>query len=109
MRQVLTDGTARYFNTSKATHWDESTTWNGSNHVSDATGSQWDHERLYRTKSGLWIIHAWSQWQGSTESWEETDDERAAAWLVTNGHDSHKACASAYAALDLDNGPEGAS
>jgi AICAR transformylase/IMP cyclohydrolase PurH len=101
-RQVLTDGTARYFDRKLARKYEEDTRWNGNNHVSVATGDQYAHESLYRTKSGLWVIHHWSQWQGSTESWEQISDAQAAAWLVTNGHESHRACAAEYAALDLD-------
>lgn len=38
--------------------------WNGSNHISQATGSQWEHESLLRTAGGWWVLHRWSQWQG---------------------------------------------
>lgn len=101
-RQVLTDGTARYFNTKLARKYEEDTWWNGNNHISRATSSQWDHEELFRTQSGLWVLHHWSQWQGSTPSWEQISDEEAARWLVQNGHKAHAACAAEYAALDLD-------
>jgi hypothetical protein len=71
------------------------------NHISLATGTQWDHEILYRTKSGKWILYAWSQWQGSGESYEEISDKQAAAWLVRNEHKPHEACEREFAALEV--------
>jgi hypothetical protein len=85
-RIVLTDGTGRYFDGAKAQSWDEATRWNGNNHISRATGSQWEHERLYRTPAGIYVLHHWSQWQGSTESYEQISADEAAAWLSRNEH-----------------------
>lgn len=98
-RQALDNGS--WLNLETAEQFDEATHWNGSNHISVATGSQWEHERLYRTKSGRWVLNTWSQWQGSRETWIEIDNEAAAKWLVTNNKDSHDACAEEYAALEL--------
>ena len=83
-RIALTDGSGRWFKSSKAVEWEEDTRWNGNNHVSLATGSQWEHEKLFRTAGGLYILHHWSQWQGSGESYEEISAEEAAAWLTRN-------------------------
>ncbi|MBZ5574867.1 MAG: hypothetical protein LAO09_23685 [Acidobacteriia bacterium] len=44
-RQALTDGSGAWFDRSAAEAFEESTTWDGRNHISDATGSQWNHER----------------------------------------------------------------
>jgi len=100
-RQALTDGTRRWFSPAKAERFDEGDWWDGSNHVSSATGSQWDHEELYRTAAGRWILHWWSQWQGSQDRWEEVSDEFAAGWLVKCEHEPHQACAEAYAELEI--------
>lgn len=81
-RQRLDDG--RWFAIDRAEKVDEGTRWNGNNHISLATGSQWEHEALYRTAGGKWVLNSWSQWQGSSETWEEIEDEAAAAWLVRN-------------------------
>lgn len=104
-RQALTDGTARYFDPKRAERFDEATRWNGNNHISCATGSQWAHEVLYRTTTGIWVLHHWSQWQGSSPSWLEISNAEAARWLVTNGHGRHEACEAEYRALDLDAAP----
>lgn len=65
----------------------EDTRWDGSNHISVNTGSQWDHECLYHTAGGRWVIHAWSQWQGSLDSYRFVDDDDARDWLLLNEHD----------------------
>ena len=53
-----------WFDRSTAESWGEDTRWDGSNHVSIATGSQWDHEQLYQTAGGRFVLYRWSQWQG---------------------------------------------
>jgi hypothetical protein len=100
-RQALTDGSGRWFDLDSAECFDEHTWWNGNNHISKATGSQWDHEKLYRTAGGRWILNQWSQWQGSSETWEEINDAEAAAWLVTNNHEPHEACEEQYNELRI--------
>lgn len=86
-RRVLTDGTNRWFDYDAATVFDEGRRWDGRNHISLATGSQWQHEQLIRTAGKQWIVWHWSQWQGSTDSYESLTDAEAAAWLVRNEHD----------------------
>ena len=98
-RIALNDG--RWFDEEKAEAFSEDTRWDGRNHISKNTGSQWDHERLYRTKGGRWVLNSWSDWQGSGESYNEISDEAAARWLVINGHESHPACAAEFAALEV--------
>ncbi len=67
--------------------WEEDTRWNGNNHISVATGAQWNHEKLYRSRKGrFWIEHT-SQWQGSVDRAEWIDNHAAARWLIANGHE----------------------
>ncbi len=42
-----------------------------------------------------------TQWQGSTETWEEISDEEAAVWLSKNDHEPPEACAEKFAALEI--------
>jgi hypothetical protein len=100
-RQALTDGTGRWFNLETADSWDESCIWDGRNQISNATGSQWDHQRLYRTKTGRWIINGWSQWEGSLETWTEISPVDAAMWFARNGHAAPHGCSDEFAALEL--------
>lgn len=83
-RIPLTDGSGRWFSPDSAAKFSEATRWNGNNHISRATGSQWDHETLYYTKSGRWVLNHWSQWQGSLEKYTEITESEAVSWLVNN-------------------------
>lgn len=81
-RYQMSDGTV--VDTTRAVKsWMERTNWDGHNHVSRATGSQWDHQQLYRTRRGRYYIESWSQWQGSTPGAEWISNEEACRWLLT--------------------------
>ncbi len=84
-RYRMDDGTI--VDTDKAAEsWDEATDWNGSNHVSRATGSQWEHQKLYRSRKGRYYVEHWSQWQGTRPHVEWVSPEEAARWLVLMGY-----------------------
>ena len=83
---TVKDGSGRYFDLNTATQYNEGTEFDGNNMISIATGSQWEHEKLYHSASGTWILNHWSQWQGSTERDTVIDDTAAAIWLANNGH-----------------------
>lgn len=100
-RIALTNGSGQYFDKDKAVKFDEATWWDGSSFVSCATGSDKEHEQLYRTKGGKWILHHKSQWDGIPVSYKEISNSEAAAWLVRNDHDPHAACAEEFAALEI--------
>jgi hypothetical protein len=73
--------------TDKATgQWEEETDWDGSNHISRATGSQWDHETLYRSAKGQYWLEHTSQWSDRMPSAEGLNERDAAAWLLLNDH-----------------------
>lgn len=99
-RIVITDGSGSYFDSDKAEYFEENTRWNGQNHISVITGSQWEHEGLYRTAGGRWVKNVWSDFQGSAEVYELIDNEEAARWLSINGHE-HEACEKEIAALEI--------
>ena len=98
-RITLDDG--RWFDREKAHQWVEGTWHDGRNFISLATNDQWDHETLFRTTGGKWILYQWSDRQGSDESWFEIDNDRAARWLVKNKYDAHPACTTEYQALEV--------
>ncbi len=85
-RTSLTDGSGRWFDPEAAVEFCEATRWNGNNHISRATGSQWIHETLYYTKGGRWILYRSSQWQGSLPSYEPIEESDAVTWLINNEH-----------------------
>lgn len=81
-------GNGQWFDRDRAQSWEESTRWDGHNHISRVTGSQWEHERLYRTAGGAWIVYAWSQWQGGHRTYRRMSESDAHAWLIDQGHES---------------------
>ena len=70
-----------------AQSWDESSFWDGRNHISKATGDQFTHETLYKSAEGRYYIVHSSQWQGSRDHAEEIPPRDAAAWLLQNDHE----------------------
>lgn len=85
-KQPLDDGT--WFDLDQAQKFEEDTWWNGNNHISKATGTQFDHEVLYKTAKGAWVKHCHSQWQGTGESWATISEDEAKKWLIKNGYPS---------------------
>jgi hypothetical protein len=80
----LVDG--GWFCPDSATQYGERTTFDGRNRISLATGTQWEHEAVYRTRRGRWILCEWSQWQGSLATYREISETDAAEWLIRHGH-----------------------
>jgi hypothetical protein len=64
--------------------WDEDTYFDGSNRISRATGSQWNHQTLYRSRKGRYYLIHTSQWQGSRDRCEWISHQEATRWLYEN-------------------------
>ena len=90
-RIALTDmdscSDGKWFDKDKAEKFNEHTFWDGNNMISMCSGGKFRHQIMYRTKSGKWILHYWSQWQGDNESYQEIDDEEAAKWFMKNEYE----------------------
>jgi len=84
-RVALTDGNGLWFDRDKAVEFEEETYFNGNNHISKATGSQWEHQMLFLTASGKWVLKSYSQMQGTPDSIEEITAEDAARWFARQG------------------------
>jgi hypothetical protein len=67
--------------------WAEATFWNGSNTISKATGSQWEHETLHKSAKGNYYAVHTSQWQGSADTARFLSPREAVQWLLANDHD----------------------
>ncbi|MBW7865056.1 MAG: hypothetical protein H3C30_11680 [Candidatus Hydrogenedentes bacterium] len=84
----LDDGGFIFFDRDKALEcWDEGAWWDGSNNISLATRSQWEHEILYKTSKGRYVLQSWSQWESTPDSYQILTPKEAAVWLLTNEHD----------------------
>ena len=64
--------------------YEEATYWDGHNNISKATGSQWEHETLYRSRKGRYYVVRTSQWQGSKDAAEFVSPEEATRWILGN-------------------------
>jgi len=83
MRYPMEDGTV--IDTENAARsWDEVKRWNGSNNISVATGNQWNHETLYRSRKGRYYVEHSSEYEDHAE-W--MSPEEAIRWLLLNKHD----------------------
>ena len=67
--------------------WNEVQDWNGNNHISRATRTQWEHQRLFKSRRGRYWIEFSSQWQGSLPRAEWVSKQQAAAWLLLMEHE----------------------
>ena len=86
MKRRMIDG-GGWLDLDTAEHFGEETFWNGQNHASVNTRSEWAHETLYRTKRGTYILHGTSRWQGAQDTWTRLDTAEAVAWLILNDHE----------------------
>jgi len=77
----------RFFDNEKADLYKEDCTHDGNNWISEATGSQWEHEAIYHTKGGVYVLNHYSQCQGSREIYEIISKEEAARWFVKNNYE----------------------
>lgn len=84
-RIALPDG--RWFNPDHAEFLCEHRDWDGKNHISRNTGSQWDHHSLCRTAGGTWILRTWSDRDGSEDTYCIISHSKAASWLILNEHE----------------------
>lgn len=85
-RVPMTDGSGSWFNPESSVLFKENTRHDGRNYISVATGSQWEHENLYYTRSGKWVLNAFSQWQGTLPTYERIQEHDAIMWLISNSH-----------------------
>jgi hypothetical protein len=86
----LDDGKTGWFDLESAERFDESTTWNGENHVGDMSGipKNFGYEALYRTKGGKWVRNRdATRYFNQGDEYEFITDEQAREWLIKTGQD----------------------
>jgi hypothetical protein len=76
-----------WFDPDKAENIVDDTRWDGNNSVSVHASDRFAHEALYRTAKGRWVLHRWSQRQGSVPTYEFITDDTARTWLLKNDSD----------------------
>lgn len=94
-----------WFTREKATTYGEDTEWDGDNHISKATGSQWDHETLYRTAGGRWVLGRTSQRaKNPIPTYHYLDNDAAREWLIVQDH--HDAVTEHFGEMEEEWGPD---
>jgi hypothetical protein len=78
-------GGGQWFDKDKAQCYGDDTRWDGHNHISVATGSQWHRQDLYHTASGTWILCSHSAYKCE---YEFLTTDAAYEWLIDNNHHS---------------------
>jgi len=79
----MTDDSSKWFARHKSIEFSETLTWDGNSHISNATGSLWDHETLYFTKGGNWVLHWIRELNPITESFSMIPENAAIDWLIS--------------------------
>jgi Tfp pilus assembly protein PilX len=64
--------------------WNETTDWDGSNHIGRASGSQWHQQILHRSRKGRYYIEYISSVSGEQYQAEWVGSREAARWLLHN-------------------------
>ena len=101
MNRIAIGKGGSWFDLDAASRWDEACEFDGRNMISRATGSQWDHELLFRTRQGTWIINQYSACQGSIETYEKVSEEEAARWVTGQGLEAPESLSSAVDSLEV--------
>lgn len=88
MRKItLTDNSGRWFDVDEAKRWDEAgVNADDGTPISLATGNSWEHETLFLTRAGTFIIHYLSERNPTLASFVEYDDKKGIQWLLKNGY-----------------------
>jgi hypothetical protein len=94
---------AGWFDRDEAERFEERTWWDGNNHVSVHTGDKHNHQALFRTAGGRWVLKKWSDWQNVADSYSFTDAERARSWLLKNDDDD--AVERLFGPIESESGP----
>ncbi len=79
-----------WFDPDRATRINETTEWSeraGQMVSVVATGGQYEHEALYLTAKGRWVLEHSSQWQKADTTYRFVDAETVRDWLLRNGSD----------------------
>ncbi len=83
-RVAITGAEGRWFDRVAAVLFKEDTWFDGNNHISRVTGSQWFHQCLYFTAGGSWVLHRWSNYQNEPETYQLIELSEAIVWLIEN-------------------------
>ncbi len=83
----LNDNSGRWFDLQSARSWPEAVMLaSDGTPVSRATGNSWEHETLYLTTHGSFVLGFFDEHNPSHTQFVEWDQTRAVKWLISNGY-----------------------
>ena len=86
-RISLTDNSGRWFDIETAKRWDEAVILaDDGTPISRATGNSWEHEVLFLTKNGTFLLFSGSDRNPSLSTFDIIEPEKAVHWLLSNNH-----------------------
>ena len=89
-KTFLTDNSARWFDLDASKTFREAVVVHEGAVISRATGNSWEHETLYLTQGGSFIICFSNDHTDlanlSEPQYEEWGEKKAIQWLIANGH-----------------------
>ena len=71
-----------WFDPARAERFEEGERWDGRNSVSLATGSDREHETLYKTAGGRWVLGWSSAYASAQDRYRFAGEDEAREWLV---------------------------
>ena len=75
-----------WFDAENSVRFAEATYWDGDHFISRETGSRWDHQELFRTSHGNWVLHSWSAYESVRNRFRCICESEAIQWLTRNDH-----------------------
>jgi hypothetical protein len=86
-KQELTDNSGRWFDMDSAKVYLEAVMLApDGTPVSRAAGNSWEHETLYLTTHGTFVMHFADEHNPTLNQFVEWDVKKAVKWLLANGH-----------------------
>jgi hypothetical protein len=83
----LTDNSGHWFDKDAAKEWRAAAHLvDGGPAVSRATGKSWEHETLYLTSHGSFVMHFADDHNPTHAQYVPWEDDQAIKWLVANGY-----------------------
>ncbi len=73
-----------WFDPDSATVYHPATRWTGSETIDTNTGSSREHQTLYRTAGGRWVLEETADYDAAEDLYTYLDAEEARDWLIRN-------------------------
>lgn len=89
-RIAISDQSGSWFDLEKSEKFSQDTWWNGQNNVSKATGCSTEHEALFLTSGGKWVLNTYSQYSNQEDLYRVISEKEAVVWFLKQEMDLPK-------------------